>query len=147
MSKIHVSKYSGILSAYGLAAADVVHEEQQPSAAVFGDASKADLWQSFQNLTRRAVDALRAQGFAEDKIVGACLRVDARNSVVKREREEVGQEGEWASMSCGVEFGAGNTWFWTHVQHLFISSPSLSPPPPPPPIASLFISGLKSRPS
>ena len=32
-------------------------------------------------------------------------------------------------MSCGVEFGAGNTWFWTHVQHLFISSPSLSPPP------------------
>ncbi|EGD81795.1 5-oxoprolinase, partial [Salpingoeca rosetta] len=69
MTRIHVSKYSGILSAYGLAAADVVKEEQQPSAAIFKPENNASLWKTLGELTAKAVDALKEQGFADDKIV------------------------------------------------------------------------------
>ena len=35
MSTVFVHRYSGILSAYGLALADVVHEAQEPCARVY----------------------------------------------------------------------------------------------------------------
>lgn len=36
MSRIHVSRFSGVLSAYGLSAADVVCEKQEACAAEYG---------------------------------------------------------------------------------------------------------------
>lgn len=38
MSRIHVSRFSGVLSAYGLSAADVVCERQEACAADYGEA-------------------------------------------------------------------------------------------------------------
>lgn len=37
MKNIFVSRFSGVLSAYGLSAADVVCEKQEACAAEFGD--------------------------------------------------------------------------------------------------------------
>ncbi len=36
MSQVFIHRYSGILSAYGLALADVVHEAQEPCAREYG---------------------------------------------------------------------------------------------------------------
>ena len=36
MSRVFIHRYSGILSAYGLALADVVHEAQEPCAKEYG---------------------------------------------------------------------------------------------------------------
>lgn len=35
MSKVAIHKYAGILSAYGMAYADVVHEAQEPAAKTY----------------------------------------------------------------------------------------------------------------
>lgn len=35
MSQVFVHKYAGILSAYGMALADVVHEAQEPCAKIY----------------------------------------------------------------------------------------------------------------
>lgn len=35
MKRVFIHRYAGILSAYGLALADVVHEEQEPSSKVY----------------------------------------------------------------------------------------------------------------
>lgn len=35
MAEVAVHKYAGILSAYGMACADVVYEEQEPSSLVY----------------------------------------------------------------------------------------------------------------
>lgn len=56
--------------AYGLAAADVVHEEQQPCAEIYSETSDASLWKSFQQLTKKAVHVLQQQGFTSKNIVG-----------------------------------------------------------------------------
>eukprot|EP00045_Choanoeca_perplexa_P014632 m.173740 g.173740 ORF g.173740 m.173740 type:complete len:1257 (+) comp16743_c0_seq1:48-3818(+) len=69
MAKIHISKYSGILSAYGLAAADVVREEQEPSAASFTPESSKQLWARVLELAETAKTALEKEGFATEAIV------------------------------------------------------------------------------
>lgn len=35
MSEVFIHKYAGILSAFGMACADVVHEEQEPSSLIY----------------------------------------------------------------------------------------------------------------
>ncbi|EDQ91076.1 uncharacterized protein MONBRDRAFT_15677 [Monosiga brevicollis MX1] len=69
MARIHISKYSGILSAHGLAAADVVREEQEPCASVYSEKTASTLFQHIQQLATKARDALVAEGFSEDKII------------------------------------------------------------------------------
>eukprot|EP00730_Choanoeca_flexa_P007915 TRINITY_DN12412_c0_g2_i1.p1 TRINITY_DN12412_c0_g2~~TRINITY_DN12412_c0_g2_i1.p1 ORF type:complete len:1293 (+),score=305.35 TRINITY_DN12412_c0_g2_i1:21-3899(+) len=70
MAKIHISKYSGILSAYGLAAADVVREEQEPAACSLDAASVTELWQRVLALVDKAKEALNKEGFEDEAIVG-----------------------------------------------------------------------------
>ena len=43
MSKVIIHKYAGILSAFGMALADVVHEEQEPSALKYTPTSLPDI--------------------------------------------------------------------------------------------------------
>ncbi|KAK4805810.1 hypothetical protein QYF61_000416 [Mycteria americana] len=57
-------RYSGILSAYGLALADVVHEAQAPCALRYEPAAFPRLDGRIAALERECRDALRAQGFA-----------------------------------------------------------------------------------
>jgi 5-oxoprolinase (ATP-hydrolysing) len=69
MSTVIVHKYAGILSAFGMALADVVHEEQEPTALLFGTPeASAEIVQRIAELEKRCVENLTAQGFAPDQI-------------------------------------------------------------------------------
>ncbi|KAI9096588.1 Hydantoinase B/oxoprolinase-domain-containing protein [Phlyctochytrium arcticum] len=69
IEQILIHKYSSILSAYGLHLADVVHEEQSPSAAVITDnVISGDTRQRVAELTARSSAALQKQGFTASQI-------------------------------------------------------------------------------
>eukprot|EP00039_Didymoeca_costata_P007096 m.96244 g.96244 ORF g.96244 m.96244 type:complete len:1284 (-) comp13538_c0_seq1:326-4177(-) len=68
ISKIAVHRYSGILSAFGLALADVVHEEQGPWSAVLAEPAHMELWNGLQKLCTASIAKLTTQGFTENQI-------------------------------------------------------------------------------
>lgn len=57
-----IHKYSSILSAYGMALADLVEEVQEPSSLILGDGSISEISTRFESLRKRAVDGLHRQG-------------------------------------------------------------------------------------
>lgn len=69
IKQILVHKYSSVLSAYGMALADVVHEVQEPSSAIFSDNEKAGLLERLGELKNKATNVLKEQGFREEDIV------------------------------------------------------------------------------
>jgi 5-oxoprolinase (ATP-hydrolysing) len=69
MSTVIVHKYAGILSAFGMALADVVHEEQEPTALRYGSPeAAAEIAQRVAELREKCVANLAAQGFAPKQI-------------------------------------------------------------------------------
>ncbi|XP_060681659.1 5-oxoprolinase [Hemiscyllium ocellatum] len=68
MKTVFIHKYGSILSAYGMALADVVHEAQEPCNAVYEGASYSFLDERIDVLEKQCVDALRAQGFSRCQI-------------------------------------------------------------------------------
>ncbi|KAI5815672.1 Hydantoinase B/oxoprolinase-domain-containing protein [Pyronema omphalodes] len=69
ISQVLVHRYSSVLSAYGMALADVVHEVQEPSSVVFNDQEKSHLVERLNGLKEKASAALRDQGFEQKDIV------------------------------------------------------------------------------
>ncbi|XP_017878802.1 5-oxoprolinase isoform X2 [Ceratina calcarata] len=69
MRTVFVHKYAGILSAYGMALADVVEEAQEPSAEVYEQESFARLDERLDVLTKRVRGKLAAQGFPDSHII------------------------------------------------------------------------------
>lgn len=69
IKQILIHKYSSVLSAYGMALADVVHEVQEPSSAVWSEGEKKKLLSRLQKLKDRATGVLQEQGFSEENIV------------------------------------------------------------------------------
>ncbi|XP_067872121.1 5-oxoprolinase isoform X2 [Heterodontus francisci] len=63
MKTVFVHKYGSILSAYGMALADVVHEAQEPCCAVYEAASYSLLDERMAVLEEQCVATLLAQGF------------------------------------------------------------------------------------
>lgn len=68
MDTVYIHKYAGILSAYGMALADVIHEEQKPCALEYSVENLAKLNRNLDELADTCVRQLKAQGFHEDKI-------------------------------------------------------------------------------
>ncbi|XP_064910786.1 5-oxoprolinase isoform X2 [Columba livia] len=68
MSRVFIHKHSGLLSALGLALADVVQEAQEPCALRYEPQSFARLDARLDALRRRCRDALRQQGFSGEQI-------------------------------------------------------------------------------
>ena len=68
MSTVIVHKYAGILSAFGMALADVVHEEQVPSAHQYGQETLGDIHKVIDELKDKCRVALSSQGFSESQI-------------------------------------------------------------------------------
>ena len=58
-----VLRHSGLLSALGLALADVVHEAQEPCSLPYAPETFVQLDQRLSRLEEQCVDALRTQGF------------------------------------------------------------------------------------
>ena len=63
MKTVFIHKYAGILSAYGMALADVCHEEQMPSALEFHPSNFSSLNSSLESLSVKCIEALHNQGF------------------------------------------------------------------------------------
>lgn len=57
-------RYSGVLSAYGLALADVVEEVQEPCCLQYRENSFAEIDQRVDQLSKRCCETLRARGFS-----------------------------------------------------------------------------------
>ncbi|RLU22243.1 hypothetical protein DMN91_004521 [Ooceraea biroi] len=68
ISTVFVHKYAGILSAYGMALADVVEEAQEPSAETYDPASFDRLDDRLDTMEAKVRNRLRAQGFADSQI-------------------------------------------------------------------------------
>ncbi|KAH0569179.1 5-oxoprolinase [Cotesia glomerata] len=68
MGTVFVHKYAGILSAYGMALADVVEEAQEPSAEIYHKDSFKRLDERFEDLEKKVRDKLHRQGFSEVQI-------------------------------------------------------------------------------
>lgn len=69
IKQILIHRYSSVLSAYGMALADVVHEVQEPSSAIFSEEAKPGLVERLEHLKEKAAEELKNQGFAEKDIV------------------------------------------------------------------------------
>ncbi|KAL9974393.1 hypothetical protein ACROYT_G011417 [Oculina patagonica] len=68
MSTVFIHRFAGILSAYGLALADVVHEAQEPCARVYNKESFGYLDERIDILTQKCIEELKSQGFEESQI-------------------------------------------------------------------------------
>jgi 5-oxoprolinase (ATP-hydrolysing) len=68
MKTVFIHKYAGILSAYGMALADVVHESQEPCALTYTPDNFKSLDETLATLTERCVQELLSQGFDRQHI-------------------------------------------------------------------------------
>ncbi|KAG5890200.1 hypothetical protein JTB14_010662 [Gonioctena quinquepunctata] len=69
MTTVFVHKYAGILSAYGMALADVVHESQEPCAKTYSLENFSYFDQRLSELAEQCRSELMKQGFSETHIV------------------------------------------------------------------------------
>ncbi|GAB1313847.1 hypothetical protein MFIFM68171_04057 [Madurella fahalii] len=71
IKQILVHRYSSVLSAYGMALADVVDERQEPDSTVWSDAAEVvdQLKNKMESLKDKSRQALRDQGFEDSEIV------------------------------------------------------------------------------
>lgn len=71
ITQILVHRYSSVLSAYGMALADVVDESQVPDSKTWSDKNdtKSELKKTMEGLKARSTANLKDQGFSDDKIV------------------------------------------------------------------------------
>ena len=69
--QILVHRYSSVLSAYGMALADVVDERQEPDSKIWSKdgSSKDDLKKKMEELKAKSYKTLEDQGFGKDSIV------------------------------------------------------------------------------
>lgn len=63
-----IHRYSSVLSAYGMALADIVEDIQEPASSIFNDDSKVELMEKFELLKSKAYNSLSTQGFSDDNI-------------------------------------------------------------------------------
>lgn len=71
ISQILVHRYSSVLSAYGMALADVVDERQEPDSSVWQDSGHVmeELRRKMEKLKEKSRAALRDQGFDDKEIL------------------------------------------------------------------------------
>lgn len=71
IKQILIHRYSSVLSAYGMALADVVDERQEPDSTVWSEAAEVvdQLRSKMESLKSKSRQALRDQGFEDDEIV------------------------------------------------------------------------------
>ncbi|KAI8266232.1 hypothetical protein K4K58_010173 [Colletotrichum sp. SAR11_239] len=68
IQRVVIHRYSSILSAYGMALADLTHEIQRPRAARLSEMKEAQFASEFESLTAEAGETLAAQGFTDQQI-------------------------------------------------------------------------------
>lgn len=66
--RVLIHRLSSILSAFGMALADVVVEKQEPESAAYGPDSRVRIQERFKLLSERATSELESQGIASHRI-------------------------------------------------------------------------------
>ncbi|KAI0836406.1 Hydantoinase B/oxoprolinase-domain-containing protein [Hypoxylon sp. FL0890] len=67
INTVLIHRYSSILSAYGMALANLVEEVQEPSSLVLGPSSTCEILERFEVLKKRAIQGLLQQGVSSNK--------------------------------------------------------------------------------
>ena len=73
IGRVIVPRYSSILSAYGMALADVVVENQEPETTVFSEEAFHRLQDRLDRLSAQGLKSLEAQGFASRDVRHECF--------------------------------------------------------------------------
>ena len=68
MKTVFIHRYAGILSAYGMALADVVHEAQEPCAYTYRPEHFDKIDDRIDALRQKCIDELQRQGFERSQI-------------------------------------------------------------------------------
>lgn len=68
ISRVLIHKYSSVLSAYGMALADVVHEDRSPCALIFSEDQLSVFAGELDKLEAKTVEALLKQRIAKSRI-------------------------------------------------------------------------------
>lgn len=110
--QILVHRYSSVLSAYGMALADVVDESQVPDSKTWSekDDTKKELRNTMEDLKAKSTKKLKDQGFSDESIVfEEYLNMRYRGTesalmVVKPDPEEVKQEYDGDDWAFGKAF-------------------------------------------
>ncbi|XP_018428770.1 PREDICTED: 5-oxoprolinase isoform X1 [Nanorana parkeri] len=68
MKTVFIHKYGGVLSAFGMALADVVHEAQEPCSVLYSKDSFPLLEERIAALEQRCIEVLQQQGFHRSQI-------------------------------------------------------------------------------
>lgn len=63
-----IHRYSSVLSAYGMALADVVEDVQEPASNIFNDANRELFESKFKSLQNSTYESLSKQGFKDENI-------------------------------------------------------------------------------
>ncbi|SGZ58965.1 CIC11C00000003337 [Sungouiella intermedia] len=62
MKRVVIHRYSSILSAYGIAMADIIHEAQEPTLREYSEESRSILLEDCESLKKRVFEELSEQG-------------------------------------------------------------------------------------
>ncbi|EGT48596.1 hypothetical protein CAEBREN_03618 [Caenorhabditis brenneri] len=68
ISHVRIHKYASLLSAYGIALADVVDESQTPAQFIYEEANFSKIYSQFMDLRSTSIAGLKTQGFSENQI-------------------------------------------------------------------------------
>lgn len=125
ISQILIHRYSSVLSAYGMALADVVDERQEPESKVWSDQGdvRKYLQGKMEELKRKSTTTLKDQGFEEDHIhFEEYLNMRYRGTesalmIVKPTKEEAKDE------YAGDEWGFGKAFVKQHDQEFGFTLP------------------------
>ena len=110
--QILVHRYSSVLSAYGMALADVVDESQVPESKIWSDEgdAKQELKKKMEELKETSTKKLLDQGFSQDSIVfEEYLNMRYRGTesalmIIKPQKEEVEKEFDGDDWAFGKAF-------------------------------------------
>jgi 5-oxoprolinase (ATP-hydrolysing) len=112
ITQILIHRYSSVLSAYGMALADVVDERQEPESKVWSDDSdvRKYLQDKMEDLKRKSAATLKDQGFEQDQIqFEEYLNMRYRGTesalmVVKPSKDQVQKEYDGDDWAYGKAF-------------------------------------------
>ncbi|KAJ3634428.1 hypothetical protein Zmor_019091 [Zophobas morio] len=111
MKEIYINKYSGILSAYGIALADVIVENQRPCSKIYDPEDEEvvkNIKYNFFELSEKTTKALEEQGFAKSYIKIRKLlnmRYDKTDCSLMIEGDEFNDFGYYFLQNYEREFG------------------------------------------
>lgn len=109
IKKAIIPRYSSILSAYGMALADVVIENQEPTALTFSQEALLELKTRLEALSAKGSEGLKAQGFESATIQHQCflnMRYKGSDtSLMIRSPEDIAEFGIAFTARHSQEFG------------------------------------------